>query len=289
MAKFSLAHPLNLPGPVFVDTTCIDCGTCFHIAPHIFDEKSDKSVVIGQPDTGEEWSQAKRAIVSCPTNSIGVHKAPDAFKEADTDLPFKIQDNIYYCGYAAESSFGATSYFIERPEGNILVDSPRFHPHLVKELESRGGVSLMVLTHQDDVADHQKFRDHFQLRRLIHKDELSSGTKNCEIIWKDSEDLCMDKDLRFILVPGHTRGHLTFLYQNKYLFTGDHIFVNQERHELSSSRGVCWYSWPEQVKSTEKLLNYNFQWVLPGHGGWGDFGDSAHDKLQELVKRMKTK
>ena len=31
-------------------------------------------------------------------------------------------------------------------------------------------------------------------------------------------------------------------------------------------REVCWYSWPELVVSTEKLLNYEFEWVLPGHG-----------------------
>ena len=30
---------------------------------------------------------------------------------------------------------------------------------------------------------------------------------------------------------------------------------------------ACWYSWPEQVRSLERLLDYRFEWVLPGHGG----------------------
>ena len=31
-------------------------------------------------------------------------------------------------------------------------------------------------------------------------------------------------------------------------------------------RSVSWYSWTEQKKSLSKLLDYRFQWVLPGHG-----------------------
>ncbi|MGZ6060666.1 MAG: hypothetical protein ACXWLP_14485, partial [Myxococcaceae bacterium] len=31
-------------------------------------------------------------------------------------------------------------------------------------------------------------------------------------------------------------------------------------------RGVCWYSWPEQLRSLDRLRAFQFQWVLPGHG-----------------------
>ncbi len=31
-------------------------------------------------------------------------------------------------------------------------------------------------------------------------------------------------------------------------------------------RNVSWYSWTEQKKSLRKLLDYRFEWVLPGHG-----------------------
>ena len=31
-------------------------------------------------------------------------------------------------------------------------------------------------------------------------------------------------------------------------------------------RSVSWYSWTEQKKSLRKLLDYRFEWVLPGHG-----------------------
>jgi glyoxylase-like metal-dependent hydrolase (beta-lactamase superfamily II) len=29
---------------------------------------------------------------------------------------------------------------------------------------------------------------------------------------------------------------------------------------------VCWWSWPDQVRSLERLLELQFSWVLPGHG-----------------------
>lgn len=37
-----------------------------------------------------------------------------------------------------------------------MMDSPRFHPGLAKALDQKGGVSLMVLSHIDDVGDHQR-------------------------------------------------------------------------------------------------------------------------------------
>jgi len=154
MAKIQLSHQLNAPGSLFVDTTCIDCGTCFHLCPDIFQKAQDASFVKDQPQSLTEWGQAKAALISCPTNSLGVKSPSEDFRIASDGLPQLITDEIYYCGYTARSSFGASSYLIRRPDGNILVDSPRFHPHLVKKLEDLGGVAWLFLTHRDDVADH---------------------------------------------------------------------------------------------------------------------------------------
>lgn len=286
MAIIDKANHLNASGPIFVDTTCIDCGTCYHLAAEVFEEREGKSRVMKQPE-GAEWDGVKRAIVSCPTNSIGLRQKSDEFIKANLGLPLRIQDNVYYCGYTSEDSFGASSYLIVRPEGNILIDSPRFHPQLVKALEERGGVSMMILTHRDDVADHEKFHEHFGCKRIIHKDEVSAGTKKCEFIWEGSEDLQLLPDLKLILTPGHTKGHLCIVYKDLFLFTGDHLFVNEEEQILEASKGVCWYSWKEQVKSIEKLLHYDFEWVMPGHGGWGHFGVSSLEKVSELIERIR--
>jgi hypothetical protein len=35
---------------------------------------------------------------------------------------------------------------------------------------------------------------------------------------------------------------------------------------LAASKDYCWYSWSQQAESMERLANYRFEWVLPGHG-----------------------
>ena len=36
--------------------------------------------------------------------------------------------------------------------------------------------------------------------------------------------------------------------------------------QLAASEDYCWYSWPQQAESMERLADYPFEWVLPGHG-----------------------
>ncbi len=33
---------------------------------------------------------------------------------------------VFHCGWHSERSFGAASYLLQRPSGNIMVDSPRW-------------------------------------------------------------------------------------------------------------------------------------------------------------------
>ncbi|MBV9948185.1 MAG: MBL fold metallo-hydrolase, partial [Myxococcales bacterium] len=72
-------------------------------------------------------------------------------------------------------------------------------------------------------------------------------------------------DLLVIPVPGHTRGSLALLHR-EFLFTGDHVWGSEDGRALEASRSVCWYSWAEQTRSMQRLLAYDFEWVLPGHG-----------------------
>ena len=60
----------NVPGDFFVDSTCIDCDACRQIAPTVFGEAAQTSYVKAQPAPGER-RQAIRALLSCPTGSIG--------------------------------------------------------------------------------------------------------------------------------------------------------------------------------------------------------------------------
>ena len=76
----------------------------------------------------------------------------------------------------------------------------------------------------------------------------------------------LDDDLVAIPVPGHTRGSTALLYRDRYLFSGDHLWANDDETGLESGEDVCWYSWPEQRRSIARLAEHHFEWVLPGHG-----------------------
>jgi ferredoxin len=66
----------NIAGDFFVDDSCIDCDTCRQIAPAHFRDHGDQSSVYRQPVTAAEISQALKALVSCPTASIGTPFCP---------------------------------------------------------------------------------------------------------------------------------------------------------------------------------------------------------------------
>jgi Zn-dependent hydrolases, including glyoxylases len=289
MASLARRLPQNVAGDFYVDETCIDCDACRQIAPATFRDHGEQSSVYRQPETLEETQLALQSLIACPTASIGtiekhnVRAAIDAF-------PQRIADNVYFCGFTAEASFGAWSYLIVRgPEegGNVLVDSPRFASQLVKRIESLGGVKTMFLTHRDDIAAHELFAKKFGCERVMHAAD-GAARLGMERIIEGEEPVHLDSDLLMIPVPGHTRGHVVLLYKNKFLFTGDHLAWSPARETLTAFRSVAWYSWPEQTRSMAKLLNYDFEWVLPGHGRiHHDTQESMRAHLSRCIEWMK--
>jgi glyoxylase-like metal-dependent hydrolase (beta-lactamase superfamily II)/ferredoxin len=250
-----------------VDDTCIDCDACRQIAPDTFSRsaRARQSVVTRQPEGPAQAARAAMALVACPTASIGADHSLDA-KAAARAFPELIAEDVYYCGYHSDASYGASSYLIRRPAGNVLVDSPRAAGPLIERLRELGGVRWMFLSHRDDVADHQKFRDAFGCERILHAADVSRGTRGVERQISGTEPVQLDDDLLLIPVPGHTAGSTALLYRDTFLFTGDHLWADEDDGRLAMGRSVCWYSWDEQVQSLERLARFRFQWVLPGHG-----------------------
>ena len=266
MAQLTQRRPENVAGNVYVDRTCIDCDTCRWMAPEVFQRVDHQSVVYHQPQTEAQHLRAMQALLSCPTASIGTVEKPEDIKTVQASFPIPITETVYHCGYHAETSFGAASYLIVRSEGNVLVDSPRFSVPLVNQLEALGGVRYLYLTHRDDVADHQKFHDRFGCDRLLHEDDITARTQGVEHRLAGTKPIDFADDLRIIPVPGHTKGHTVLLYQNTVLFSGDHVAWSDKLKHLYAFRGACWYSWDELIISMKNLADYDFEWVLPGHG-----------------------
>jgi glyoxylase-like metal-dependent hydrolase (beta-lactamase superfamily II)/ferredoxin len=287
MALIEQRRVENVDGDFYVDETCIDCDLCRQIAPEVFSRLGDKSAVYRQPQTESEEFEALKSLVTCPTASIGTLSHRSA-KLAVAAYPDPVHDNVYFCGFASESSFGASSYLIQRPEGNVLIDSPRFAGPLVKRIEQMGGVRIMFLTHRDDVADHEQWAGHFAAERVMHRDDVGrlAGIERKLI---GNEQVQLDSDLIAIPTPGHTRGHIVLLYKDSYLFTGDHLWWSDAYSSLYASQSVNWYSWEEQTRSVERLLDYRFEWVLPGHGRRAH-ADAAtmQEYLKQCISRMRS-
>ena len=71
MADRHRAVAENVPGDFFVDETCIDCDACRQLSPEVFAAAGDYSFVHTQPVTAAAERSALRALLACPTGSIG--------------------------------------------------------------------------------------------------------------------------------------------------------------------------------------------------------------------------
>jgi glyoxylase-like metal-dependent hydrolase (beta-lactamase superfamily II)/ferredoxin len=291
MANIQRRLPENVPGDFFVDESCIDCDTCSQLAPAVFRDHGEQCSVYRQPESAADTRLALMALVACPTGSIGTTKKHDARLGIDA-FPSLVAENVYFCGFTSESSFGGWSYLVTRPEsdgGNLLIDSPRFATQLVKRIEQMGGVRQMLLTHRDDIADHQLFKKKFDCERVMHAADgaLRIGA---ERIIEGADAVQLHGDLLAIPTPGHTRGHMVFLYKQKFLFTGDHLAWSPLQQTLTAFPSVAWYSWAKQTESMAMLAKYDFEWVLPGHGSLHhDTKQNMRYHLQSCITWMKTR
>src|SRR5262245_4563264 len=307
MAHLSERLAENVSGEFFVDATCIDCGICRWVAPASFARSPGNglSYVQSQPPGDAERRRALMALVACPTGSIGTDPHADA-SEGVAAFPEPVTTavagaggaagsagseygNVFFCGFASPDSYGAASWLVRRDAGNVLVDSPRAAAPLLRRFEALGGLRWLFLTHRDDVADHEKLRARFACERVLHARDVSAATASIERRIEGDDPVALADDLTVIPVPGHTRGSAALLYDEAILFSGDHLWYDLEDRRLDASRGVCWYSWPHQIRSMERLLDHRFEWVLPGHGDpWRAPSAAAmRAELERLVARMK--
>jgi glyoxylase-like metal-dependent hydrolase (beta-lactamase superfamily II)/ferredoxin len=288
VARLAHAFPENAHGDLFVDDACIACDTCRSLAGEIFAGDEDERAYVGrQPATAEERRRALLALIACPVAAIG-SRSKDGVAAAAHGFPDPFAPGVLRCGYAAESSFGATSWLVLRPEGNVLVDSPRFAAPLRARIEALGGARTMFLTHRDDVADHARWREALGCERVLHARDVSHATREVERKLEGDDPVPLGRGLVAVPVPGHTAGSAALLVDDTYLFTGDHLWGDAEGR-LGASRDVCWYSWAAQTASMERLAALRFEWVLPGHGRpWRAASPAAAAaEVAELAREMR--
>lgn len=229
-----------------------------------------QAAVAAQPSSEEQRTKALQSLLSCPTASIHTEKPAKDILQVQNMFPLPIDDSlpgVYLCGYHSEDSYGATSYLITHPEGNILVDSPRYTPKLANNIEKLGGARYMFLTHSDDVADHRKWAERLKCERIIHSGDVEDVTADVEQKLTGNGPWSIGTDFDLIHTPGHTQGSVCLYYkQLKALFTGDHVAKSEDSDDLNLFLIYSKQSVGLQLDSMRKLLELDFEWFLPGHG-----------------------
>ena len=287
MARLEDRHPAGAPGEWFVDTRCIDCGASRHVAPGLIERNPGDgvSVFLRQPETPDEIEMAWRAVMVCPTRSVGheTHKRPDA-----PVFPQPLGDGVHRLGHNARASFGAHSYVVERSTGNLMVDAPRWTREVVGPLTDLGGVAHILLSHRDDIADAERYAAHFGAEVWIHADDRDVAPFATRLI-EGRDQSVVAGDVVAFPVPGHTRGSVLYLVDDHLLFTGDSLSWHPRRESLHAFRQACWYSWPEQTAALGRFAasGLAFDRLFAGHG-WNHDAPAATfaTELAALVARM---
>ncbi len=286
MARPDLRHPGNAEGAWYVDERCIDCGTCRDLAPATFADVASQSVVSRQPDDGTAEQGAWLAAQACPTQSIGTL---DRRPRPGRLYPWPLVDGVYDLGFTSPDSFGASAYLVSRPEGGLMVDSPRFTTGLVRAVEELGGVAHVLLTHRDDVADAERWAEHFGARVWVHEHDRSAAPFATDLV-QGIDPVEVLPGVTCVPVPGHTRGSVVWIVDD-VAFTGDSLAWSHERGDLMAFKGACWYSWTAQLGSLERLAaTFRPSWILPGHGARCHRpADELHERLVALIARERTR
>jgi glyoxylase-like metal-dependent hydrolase (beta-lactamase superfamily II) len=279
-----MRNPHSAPGDWYVDTACIDWGASRHVAPGLIVEREEKSVFARQPGTPAEEIAAWRAALVCPTASVRTEskqRRPNA-----PIFPQPITAGIWRCGFNARSSFGAHSYFAARPDGNLLIDSPRYVAQLACWFRDAGGIAHILLSHRDDVADAHRYAQEYGARVWIHRDDASAAPYATDLL-EGRATRMLAPGVCAIPVPGHTRGSVVYLLDDAVLFSGDSLAWSDRETDLVAFKEACWYSWTELTASLGHLAAYRFEWLLPGHG-WPVHlpADEMQGRLRALVQRM---
>jgi len=290
VAQQARRRPQNAEGAFFVDDSCIDCDTCRWMAPEVFARIGGHSAVVRQPGSPGRRRAALQAQLACPTASIGSDAPAREARQAVDDFPLPVTASVGHLGFHSRDSFGGTSYLLRTPHGNVMVDCPRFLEPLAKRLEEAGGVRLMLLTHRDDVADHDRWARRLGCPRVLHERDLPIPGGPVEQPIAGEAPVELLPGLTAIPTPGHTAGHVCYHYaaDGGLLFTGDHLAWDTGLDQPEAWPDVCWFDWGEQARSMERLLAWEFAWILPGHGRRGNAPPhEMRARLRKLVAWMR--
>ena len=239
-------------------------------------------------------------------------KGKEIFKPLNTGF---IDDRV-----SCIREYVANIYFYSKDGHTIMIDAGYNYDRLAEKMQWLGinskDIKEILVTHQD--TDHvgaieqgsdELFRDATIYIGNIENEYLE-GRKHRKVFWglttlpqviiDNPKILIEDGQIFYIgnikieafLVPGHTWGHLVYLVDDSYLFTGDTLWLGADGgyaflNTLAEDRKLQCQSL-QRLK--EILVKRNLQLkIITGHTGWTDDFDFAFVHIDEICNSMRRK
>ncbi|MBF1113289.1 MAG: MBL fold metallo-hydrolase [Solobacterium sp.] len=239
-------------------------------------------------------------------------KGKEIFKPLNTGF---IDDRV-----SCIREYVANIYFYTKDGHTIMIDAGYNYDRLAEKMQWLGinskDIKEILVTHQD--TDHvgaieqgsdELFRDATIYIGNIENEYLE-GRKHRKVFWglttlpqviiDNPKILIEDGQIFYVgnikieafLVPGHTWGHLVYLVDDCYLFTGDTLWLGADGgyaflNTLAEDRKLQCQSL-QRLK--EILVKRNLQLkIITGHTGWTDDFDFAFAHIDEICNSMRRK
>ncbi|PMC53169.1 MBL fold metallo-hydrolase [Gemella sanguinis] len=214
----------------------------------------------------------------------------------------------------------ANIYFYTKDGYTIMIDAGYNYDRLAEKMNwldiNPKCINEILITHQD--TDHvgaiEIDSDNLFKKSKIYigkvENDYLEGRKRRKVYWglyklpqvniTNEKTLIDDGEVFYIknikveafLVPGHTWGHLVYLIDDTYLFTGDTIWFGADGgyaflNTLAEDRKLqC-----KSLKRLEEILrkrNLNLK-IITGHTGWTDDFNFAFAHIDEVCNTLKRK
>ena len=239
-------------------------------------------------------------------------KGKEIFKPLNTGF---IDDRV-----SCIREYVANIYFYSKDGHTIMIDAGYNYDRLAEKMQWLGinskDIKEILVTHQD--TDHvgaieqgsdELFRDATIYIGNIENEYLE-GRKHRKVFWglttlpqviiDNPKILIEDGQIFYIgnikieafLVPGHTWGHLVYLVDDCYLFTGDTIWLGADGgyaflNTLAEDRKLQCQSL-QRLKEILEKRNLQLK-IITGHTGWTDDFTFAFAHIDEICNSLKRK
>ena len=239
-------------------------------------------------------------------------KGKEIFKPLNTGF---IDDRV-----SCIREYVANIYFYTKDDHTIMIDAGYNYDRLAEKMQwlhiNPKEIKEILVTHQD--TDHvgaiEQGSDGLFNDAKIYigkiENEYLEGHKHRKVFWGlttlpqvviDNQKVLIEDGQVFyignikveaILVPGHTWGHLVYLIDDSYLFTGDTIWFGADGgyaflNTLAEDRKLQCQSL-QRLKEILEKRNLQLK-IITGHTGWTDDFTFAFAHINEICNSLRRK